>query len=93
MKLPWVSREHHEYVLNQLHTLTEERQRLLDRLLSEPADRVRVEQVRAIEEQEPEKTFEQVGPVSFTTPFDSIGARFDKAHKNGAIPAKFRVRV
>lgn len=95
MKLPWVSREHHEYVLRQLHTLTEERQKLLDHLLGDSAaEPVRIRQEAVHEDAETQaEPFEQASPVSFTTPFDSIGARFDKAHKNGVIPSKFRVRI
>lgn len=105
LKWPWVSRHRLEHLEKQLESVDKERRELLDRLLgSGPEARQLRETVRRVEGYEdaeirlepdqPVSLPEQGDVVQFTTPFDRIEQRFDKARRSGkAIDPRFRARV
>lgn len=95
MKLPWVTREHHEETKRLLETrvaeLCRENRELLDRLLmrNEPERHV----VEPAVDAEPCAVAEQAAPQSYTTPFDSVLTRFDTTFRNGKVPNEFKARI
>lgn len=96
MKLPWVSRARLEDAEARFAVVDAERRELLDRLLGDPRDHVRVSQARAVErvEEEPvEQSDVQGTPVSFSTPFDRVLTRFDDARRGGKVSPQFRARM
>lgn len=104
MKWPWVSRYRLEETQQRLETSEQERTRLLDLLLEGAAPRR--ELARAVEAAEVNEldvmsaelntapaNEEQGKATAFSTPFDSMQARFRNTFKGGQIPAQFKARV
>lgn len=102
MQFPWVSRYRLEEAERRLTKVDEERLRLLDLLLDGAQDRARVQtmvaQVEVAKPVEPteREEIEEPAPVNveqYSTPFDRIEQRFDKARKSGPISRQFAARI
>lgn len=103
---PWVSRGRFDDLQGRYSAAETERVRLMNLLLERPATvaaPTAAERSEApVKAEEPERgprlvrTASDEAPMSraYSTPFDSIGNRFDAARRNGgAIAAKFQVRI
>ena len=89
MRFPWVSREWLEDVKRQLAKSEAERERLLD-LLSERIKPTPVPARPVLVEEDKSRDVAQGTVKGFTTPFDRIGAKFDKVPTTDK--ARFLVR-
>jgi hypothetical protein len=105
MKFPWVSRERLDEVQRRLDAAEQERWRLLDLLLPgigitgscPPLERLPAEAPATAAGTGAEPESETKAPPTveaFSTPFDRIEKRFERAFQKGTkIPAEFRARL
>jgi hypothetical protein len=84
---PFVSRGRFEDLERQFSASECERRELLIRLLNQ------MEKAQESTSVPPATQPNNEAPSAYTTPFDSIGSRFDQAKRQGKVPAQFKARM